>query len=336
MGVVSLAIRGGRRACVLSLLAVPGCGGTAPQGGQSADRLPTAPYGNIETLVRDLFIPGADTDAYVAPSKADLARFDAVMSSIAARAFDAASSGASALGYDLWHVPDPAAPELVALVERPATMRGGGTFVVDAGSPGNRVVEVPHPLADAGTIDEGVSLFRQAHAGALLVAGTHRCAALASTPCVGAEATNACSGRLRVSDVAHFADSFFHHAHTALMNEWPASRAVSLHAHADAAGQPDVIVSAGTRDDLGGAVPVNQLRDGLRAAGFAVASCNSAADAAPRLCGESNVQGRSSNGASDACLHDATRTGNRFLHVEQGTGVLAAPAPLIAALAGQL
>src|SRR4051812_39862353 len=139
MGVLSLVVRGGRRACVLSLLAVAGCGGAAPQGGPSADRLPTAPYGDVETLLRGLFLPGADTDAYVAPSKAELARFDAVMSSIAARAFDAASSGASALGYDLWHVPDPAAPELVALVERPATMRGGGTFVVDTGSPGSHV-----------------------------------------------------------------------------------------------------------------------------------------------------------------------------------------------------
>jgi hypothetical protein len=330
------AARRGRVGWLALVLAGAGCGAPSASGNQSVDRLPTAPYGNVETLVRDLFIPGADSDGYVAPSKSELASFDALFSLIVARAFDAAAASASSLGYDLWHVPDGTSPDLVALVERPATLHGRGTYVIDTGSHSNRVIEVPHPLADAGTIEEGVQLFRQAGAGALLVAGTHRCAALASTLCVGAEATNACAGRLRSSDVAHSVDSVFHHAHEALLKEWPTSRAVSLHAHVDAAGQPDLMVSAGTRDDLADAVPVNQLRDQLRAAGFAVASCNSAADPTPRLCGESNVQGRASNGAADACLRDATTTGDRFLHIEQGAAVLAAPASVIAALSTTL
>jgi hypothetical protein len=313
------------------------CAAASSSGGQSVDRLAPAPYGDLETLVRDLFIPGPDSNGYAPPSAAELTAFEDVVGMIEARAFDDARERASTLGYDVWHLADPAAPELVALVERAAGLRGGGTYVVDAAAPAAaRVVEVPHPLADAGTLDEGVQLFERTRAGALLVAGTHRCASLASTPCVGAEATNACAGRLRVSDVAHFAGSYFQRAHETLFRLWPDSAAISLHAHADSAGQPDVIVSAGTRDDVGLAAPVNRLRDGLRGAGFAVASCNTATDPAPRLCGESNVQGRASNGAADACLRDATHTSARFLHVEQGTTVLAAPGALVDALAAQL
>jgi hypothetical protein len=208
--------------------------------------------------------------------------------------------------------------------------------VVDTARRTARVIEVPHPLADAGTLEEGVQVFLQAHAGALLIAGTHRCADVESTPCVGAEATNACAGRIRISDPAHFVASLFQRAHQALARQWPASAAVSLHAHADAAGEPAVTVSEGTRQARAADAPGNHLRDGLRVAGYTAASCNAAADGTPRLCGESNVQGRASNGAADACLHDASATSGRFLHVEQGATALGNPAALAAAVAASL
>ncbi|MDB4979568.1 MAG: hypothetical protein JWM82_320 [Myxococcales bacterium] len=321
---------------ILTTLAVTGCGPSGPTEGQSVDRLPLAPYGDVETLVRDLYIPGADSNAFAAPTSAELASFDGALDLIDRRAFDEAASRASALGYDLWHLADPRAPALVALVERSAHARGRGTFVLDTGATSTRVVEVPHPLADAATLEEGAALFVGLRAGALLVGGTHRCADLASTSCLGSEATNACAGRLRISDAAHFTESFFQRAHAALFRLWPDSVAVSLHAHADVAGQPDVIVSAGTRDALEATAPVNQLRDGLRASGLSVASCNATADPTPRLCGESNVQGRSSNGSSDACLRDAASAGGRFLHVEQGAAVLVNPSALAGVLAARL
>ncbi len=333
--------RGARRAkrasfAIFTTLAVTGCGPSGPTDGQSVDRLSLAPYGDVETLVRDLYIPGADTGAFVAPTATELSSFDGVLDLLERRAFDAAASRASSFGYDLWHLADPRAPALVALVERSAQARGRGTFLVDTAATSTRVVEVPHPLADAGTLEEGPPLFNGLRAGALLIAGTHRCADLASTPCIGSEATNACAGRLRSSDAAHYTDSFFHHAHAAFFRLWPDSVAVSLHAHADVAGQPDIIVSAGTRDALDATAPVNKLRDGLRVSGFSVASCNATADPAPRLCGESNVQGRASNGSPDACLRDAAAAGGRFLHVEQGAAGLANPSVLAGALAARL
>jgi hypothetical protein len=312
------------------------CGATASGGGQALDVLAPSPYSDLETLVRDLFIPGAESDRYAAPSRDELSRFEAIVAMMTTRAFTSAQADASALGYDLWRLDDPASHQLVVLVERPATARGGGTYVLDTGATSRRVIEVPHPLSDLGTLNEGVQLFKQARAGALLIAGTHRCASLKSTPCFGAEATNVCSGRIRLSDAAHFDGSFFHHAHAALFRSWSTSAAVSLHAHLDAAGQPDLTTSVGTREPLGAEAAPNTLRDALRAAGFSASSCNGAGDTTSRLCGESNVQGRFSNGVADACHVDATHAGARFLHLEQSASVLANPAPLLAALGGQL
>lgn len=329
--------RGGAvRICVLAACAASACGPTAEAGGQAVGVLPAAPYGDLDTLVRDLFIPGADSNAYVAPKPTELASFQSIVAMISSRAFDAAKERAAGLGYELWHLDDPNAAGLVVLVENSVASRGGGTYVFDVAADPTRVIEVPHPIADVGTLSEGVQLFKQAHAGALLIAGTHRCASLASTSCLGADTTNACAGRLRMSDAAHFDGSYFHRVHEALFRLWPASHAVSLHAHADSVGQPDLTLSAGTRADVAPDALPNLVRDGLRAAGFTASSCNTASDPAPRLCGESNVQGRASNGAADACLGDAARTGERFLHVEQSATALSAPAPLVAALAGLL
>jgi hypothetical protein len=308
----------------------------AATGSESVDRLAPAPYGDLETLVRDLYIPGADSDKYVAPTAAARATFRAVLELVDRGAFTQASTRASSLGYDLWHLADPAAPGLVVVVERTAMLRGGGTFVIDSAAPSRHVVEVPHPISDGGTLEEGVQLFKSLRAGALLIAGAHRCAALASTLCVGADATNACAGRLRISDAAHFTESYFQAAHEDLFQRWAGSDALSLHTHAETTGEPAVMVSAGTRETLDGSAPANRLRDALRAAGFAAVSCNTMTDPPPRLCGESNVQGRLSNGSADACLADAVVAGARFLHVEQGVAALNASAQLVPALVAGL
>jgi hypothetical protein len=320
---------------VIALAVAAGCS-SGPASGQGLEHLPAAPYGDLQTLVRDLYIPGADSQGYVAPSKHDLSAMSGLIAMIEARELDAATPAAATLGYDLFRLADPAAPDLAVLVERAAGLKAGGTFVFDLSVPKALVIEVAHPNADAGTLDEGVKVFLQAHAGALLIAGSHRCADTPSTPCTGAEATNACAGRLRISDAAHFTGSYFQVAHERLFHLLAGSVAVSLHAHADAAGEPDVIVSEGTRQSLGADALGNRLRDGVRAAGYVAASCNAAADPTPRLCGEANVQGRSSNGSTDACLQDASQTAHRFLHVEQSATALSAPATLVSALSSSL
>jgi hypothetical protein len=311
---------------------VAGCSGGAG-GPEGLDQVAVAPYGDLETLVRDLYIPGAGSNQYVPPTASELQSFEHVLAAIDARAYGSAAREASSLGYDLQHLVDPGGADLVVLVEKPATLRGGGTFVVDTKRTSNRVVEVPHPISDNGTLEEGVALFNAAHAGALLVAGVHRCASPVSTTCTGADATNACAGRLRQSDAAHFSLSYFEVAHEAWSRRWATSVAISLHTHADTTNEAAVMVSAGTREGLGSSAASNHLRDGLNAAGFTTVSCNTSADPPPRLCGESNVQGRFSNGASDACQQDAVHASGTFLHVEQSVSALKQPAQLVAAIA---
>jgi hypothetical protein len=77
---------------------------------------------------------------------------------------------------------------------------------------------------------------------------------------------------------------------------------------------------------------VNRLRAALRANGASAGSCNLAADGVSQLCGVTNVQGRLSNGSSDACAANATGSTGLFLHVEQHINIRREPAPLINAL----
>jgi hypothetical protein len=123
---------------------------------------------------------------------------------------------------------------------------GWGTYVIRAkGFSSEVVVEAPHPIADDRTELEGVVIFRQINARALLVAGTNRCANQDYSPCSGK--TMSC-GQLepyRTSDVAHAAQSMFQAAHEALVSCGGGRVALQLHGN-DLGNCPDVFVSNGT------------------------------------------------------------------------------------------
>ena len=123
---------------------------------------------------------------------------------------------------------------------------GWGTYVIRTkGVQAEVVVEVPHPIADDRTELEGVEVFRQIHARALLVAGTNRCANQDFSPCSGK--TIAC-GQLepyRSSDVAHATQTMFQAAHEALVGCGGPRLALQLHGN-DLATCPDLFVSNGT------------------------------------------------------------------------------------------
>jgi hypothetical protein len=107
------------------------------------------------------------------------------------------------------------------------------------------VIEVPHPVADWRTDPQGVKIFRQSPARALLVAGTNRCANRAFSTCAGQ--TWAC-GQLeayRTSDVAHTDQSMFMATHRALVPCDGTAIALQLHANS-LANCPDLFISNGT------------------------------------------------------------------------------------------
>jgi hypothetical protein len=107
------------------------------------------------------------------------------------------------------------------------------------------IIEVPHPVADWRTDPEGVTIFRQSRARALLVAGTHRCANSDFSNCAGQTMSCGPLEAYRVSDAAHTDQSMFQAAHRALV---PCNgTAIVLQLHANSLENcPDLFISDGT------------------------------------------------------------------------------------------
>jgi hypothetical protein len=194
-----------------------------------------------------------------------------------------------------------------------------GTYLFRMNYKHNVIIEVPHPLHDLKTLDQGFDAFHVLEARALFVAGTHRNANEAESPCSILEQK---PNPFRISDVAHFTQNFFHAAHTSINDLDPNAIFISLHGFGSAQTiDVDLIVSNGT--DV---VDQHSLANKLAheyisiAQGFVAGSCNEAISNFP-FCGTTNVQGRYTNNAEEVCYNSAVSASNRFLHIEQSQSI---------------
>jgi hypothetical protein len=80
---------------------------------------------------------------------------------------DAAAGHLAELGYELLELEG-----RYLYLRETAPVRGWGLYVIDTGTSNRLVVEVPAPLDERGTFEAGISLFLDAQAGALAIAGT--------------------------------------------------------------------------------------------------------------------------------------------------------------------
>jgi hypothetical protein len=207
---------------------------------------------------------------------------------------------------------------------------------VDLNYARNVIVEVPHPIFDKNTPEEGSDIFQGLAARALFIAGTHRCANLRTeSGCSGR--TKACGGGsipVRISDAPHFTGNFMYAGHGAALQLDPQPISLNLHGNESepvAVTLSDGTLFAGRRTDL-----VQQLRRALlaRIGAEKVKSCNWPSDGltAANLCGTTNVQGRLSNGSPEACRRNAAGASGLFLHIEQHQNIRDDPVLLIQAL----
>jgi hypothetical protein len=234
----------------------------------------------------------------------------------------------------------PGGYELLALVDgarwyavlQMADGRGLGPTVVVAPEPWRDLIaQAPHAAFERGTAEEVALLIRELGARAGLISGAHRCAARQRSPCSGKTRVcgEAAAAPYRTSDVGHNPATLFHAAHEVLAAAWPEAVVVSLHGmrRTDATL---AIVSDGSRAKRPGDPALSgRLRDGLRArlgeGPAAVVSCNDADDDRypyRRLCGVTNVQGRSLNGSPSVCGASAEAPSGRFVHLEQTWDIL--------------
>lgn len=275
-------------------------------------------------------IPGADSGGFVEPAPDEVGRFRECIEALFAGEAERAAACLEGLGYELLALEDPSSGKTYEVaIEKDPRPRGAGLYATDPAAERDVVIGVPHPLYDVGTAEEGCAIFRALGARALFIAGAHRCAAAAPSPCRGT--TEACGGGPhRISDAAHATNAFFQAAHAAACRLDPRPVALSIHGHASEA--PDIIVSDGTDRPAPPEAFANRLRAALLRRGVRAASCNFEGDRGLRLCGTTNVQGRLWNGSRDPCALAPPGASGLFLHLEQSRAVRKDPRVLIEAL----
>jgi hypothetical protein len=270
-----------------------------------------------------LAMPSAiGTNDYLPPSAPQFAQFRVAVEQLLSNDAAGAATTASSIGYVVVAFTDTTspAPRLHRILTRhPDSARHWGTIVVAAvPDRPSLVLQSPHPLFDTKTGQQSAWIYRMIGARALFLSGAHRCNSLLPSPCAGT--TTVCSGAVepfRISDPAHNVDHPFQAATLAAISVVPQPVFIQLHGFGKDLGDPDVIMSNGTRS----ASPVDlvaALRDQLLlrddSLTFKIAHIDSSWSL---LTGTTNVQGRLVNGSIAPCTQSASVPSGRFIHIEQ-------------------
>lgn len=190
--------------------------------------------------------------------------------------------------------------------------RGWGTLIVDAAADRELVHGASHPLADTATETESIAVYRSTHARAFVLAGAHRRANAAASPC---------QPSFLISDAAHNRDMF--EGAIEELGTWYGSRAwTMLEWHGMATTTcpgVNVYLSPGVAATPPQGSAILTLRDRLRA--HHPSWTIEVASETP-VCQQNatnNVHGRFLNGvdAAQVCDTRATSQSGRFIHVEQ-------------------
>lgn len=221
--------------------------------------------------------------------------------------FTDTASGASALHIVLEHTPE-------------ATSRYWGTFVFNAAPlRSHLVIQSPHPRYDLNTGYQGIRMYRLAGAKAFFVSGTHRCNGLTSSPCDGT--TTVCSTDYepyRYSDQAHVVDSTFQITTEEMLDDDPALIVVQPHGFSQGTGDPDLIISNGTRLRPSGPDYAVAIRNAIQAIDATLTAKVGHIDLSwTELLAQTNTQGRLLNGSSSPCGTAASASSGAFVHIEQ-------------------
>jgi hypothetical protein len=201
-----------------------------------------------------------------------------------------------------------------------ATSRYWGTFVFNAAPRRSHlVIQSPHPRYDLNTGYQGIRIYQLAEAKAFFVSGTHRCNGLTSSPCDGT--TTACSSGYepyRYSDQAHVVDSTFQITTEEMLDDDPTLIIVQPHGFSQGTGDPDLIISNGTRLRPSGPDYAVAIRNAIQAIdGTLTAKVGHIDLSWTELLAQANTQGRLLNGSSSPCGTEASAASGAFVHIEQ-------------------
>lgn len=201
-----------------------------------------------------------------------------------------------------------------------ATSRFWGTFVFNPDPLRTRlVIQSPHPRYDLNTGYQGFRVYQYAAARAFFVSGTHRCNGISYSPCDGT--TSACSESaepFRYSDQCHVVDSTFQVTTQAMLDEHSDLLIVQVHGYGQGTGDPDMIISNGTRQMPTGPDYAVALRNAMQSIDPSLTAKVAHIDLSwTENIGTWNTQGRLLNGSSSPCSADPASATGRFVHIEQ-------------------
>ncbi|WP_437312536.1 hypothetical protein [Sorangium sp. So ce385] len=193
--------------------------------------------------------------------------------------------------------------------------RGFGAFIVDAGAERELSHQVAHPIADAGTETQAVTVFKETRSRTFLLAGAHRDASPGVSGFYGSSVS---------SDAAHSAATMFHATHVEIAAYYGEKPWWAIQWHGmseDTCEVVDVHLSHGVDTSPTAGDKIMELRDHLRAHEptwrIGVAGGRECA-----LNGTSNIQGHYLNSAPTGWTYGgaAAPPSRRFVHIEQHPG----------------
>ncbi len=308
-------------------------GGRAEAWEEGRFRVLPANSGDLVTFVHGLNHP---TTGYVVPSATRLTNFNAFLDAVFAATNASLAnpetgdwclviSRAATAGYTVQRYYDTVTDRWF-LYAFDNTGQGQASLFINPEARRNLVIEVPHSQTFTGSASEdytgreGIRLFVDLSARALILNGATRCASGTDTSCDGSQSQcTSTSSPPRRSDVAHETETLFFAAHQRFEDLFD-SRFVQL--HGKGSGTARAIIGDGTiNDTFANSVAItyaSNLSARLAATDRRVDACQASGDPEEALCGKTNVEGRYTNRpAGNACTTGTSTYVGRFLHIEQ-------------------
>ncbi len=280
--------------------------------------------GNLTTYIDDFIASLPSTtggNQYQIPSTTDITIWANTINYIMQGNYSAGNLSADSIGYRIVQYTDNSVTPNITywvLEKKSTSVNYWGTFIYNPNALRRQLfIQSPHPVYDQYTGKQGFYIFSNQSCRAFFVTGTHRCNSSVASVCNGTTSVCGNTAPYKISDQAHAANGTLQKTTEVLLSYIPNLVAIQPHGFARLTGDPDMIMSNGTR-----VTPATDylvaLRDNLAIVDPTLTFKLIHIDLTwSRLAATENVQGRLINGSSDPCSQAAAAGNGRFIHVEQ-------------------
>lgn len=273
-------------------------------------------------------IPASGSGVYEDPSAEQLEAWNEAFSSFSEGDYATADGQFLSLGYRIVLIKDTETGDPFYILEKqPSSSNYWGTYVFNlkACRP-NLVLQSPHPKYDSNTGSQGAYTFLALNAGAFFLSGVNRCNSAAASECSGTTSACGSNAAFRISDPAHNDKGIFQAMTELVLESNPASVFIQFHGFGKDSGDPNAILSNGTRDtpetDYIHLI-LREMESLYPALNYKVIHKDLSWT---KLTAFTNTQGRFINESLSPCSENATAASGQFIHLEQERDVFRADA----------